>query len=242
MKGRRMILIAAICDDEEIFRSELKKFLIQYKKDRRIHLDIVEFSDGQSLLNYDRGIDIIFLDYEMPKLDGIKTARILRARKNICCIMYITSYPEYVFESFEVNTYRYFVKPIDWNKLTIAMDDFIREKKMLSPIVVNVDGEQLTISSEDIIYLEAAGKYCHVRTIDNTVRSSKTIAKVFELLPQHCFYRTHKSYVVNLYCIQSIKDGCVILNNGEKAKISRNNMADFKKAYLDFVKHFIARM
>lgn len=235
-------MIAAICDDEEIFRKELKDFLIQYKKDRRIHLDIVEFSDGQSLLNYGSGIDIVFLDYEMPGLDGIQTARILRSRKNICCIMYITSYPEYVFESFEVNTYRYFVKPIDWDKLTIAMDDFIKDKKMQSPIVVNVDGEQITISSEDIIYLEAAGKYCQVRTIKDTVRSSKTIAKVFELLPHHCFYRTHKSYVINLYCVRAIKDRYVLLSNGEKAAISRNNMAAFKRAYKDFVKHFIARM
>ena len=52
MKGRLFILLAAICDDEEMFRKELKDFLLQYKKDRRIHLDIVEFSDGQSLLNY----------------------------------------------------------------------------------------------------------------------------------------------------------------------------------------------
>ena len=79
-------MIAALCDDQEEFRNELKQFLIQYKKDRRIHLDIVEFSDGQSLLNYDNGIDIVFLDYEMPGLNGIDTARILRLRKNICCI------------------------------------------------------------------------------------------------------------------------------------------------------------
>ena len=237
-----IVLVVVICDDEAVFRKELKDFLIHYKKDRRIHLDMVEFSDGQSLLNYDRGFDVVFLDYEMPGLDGIHTARILRSRKNICCIMYITSYPEHVFEAFEVNTYRYLTKPIDWNKLTVAMDDFIREKKMFAPIVVNVDGEQLTISSEDVIYLEAEGKFCYVRTTDNIVRSSKTIAKVFELLPQHCFYRTHKSFAVNLYCIQSIKDGCIILNNGEKAKISRNNIADFKKTYQNFIKHFIARM
>lgn len=235
-------MIAAICDDEEIFRNELKEFLIQYKKDRRIHLDILEFSDGQSLLNYDRGIDIIFLDYEMPGLNGLQTAKILRSRKNVCCIMYITSFPEHVFEAYEVNTYRYLVKPVDLDKLTKAMDDFIREKKMLAPIVVNVYGEQLTINSEDIIYLEAEGKFCYIRTANNTVRSSKTIAKVFELMPQHCFYRTHKSFAVNLYCVHSIKDGCVILNNGEKAKISRNKTADFKKAYREFTKHFIARM
>lgn len=79
-------MIVAICDDEEIFCQELKKFLIRYKKCRQIHLDIVEFSNGQSVLNYDRGFDVVFLDYEIPGLDGIKTARTLRSRKTFVAL------------------------------------------------------------------------------------------------------------------------------------------------------------
>ncbi len=235
-------MLAAICDDEAVFRGELKAFLLEYKKSRRIPLDIEEFSDGNSLLNNAGKFDIVFLDYEMPDLNGIETARALRARKNMCSIIYVTSYPEHVFEAFEVGTYRYLVKPLDKEKLTTALDDFIRDTKMMFPIVVNTDGEQLTISSEDIIYLEAEGKYCNIRTPDKFVRSSKTIAKVFDLLPAHCFYRTHKSYAVNFYCIISVKNNIILLNNGERINISRNRITDFKKAYKDFVKHFIMRM
>lgn len=235
-------MIAAICDDSAVFRNELKQFLLQYKKDRRIHLDIIQFNNAQELLNYENGFDIVFLDYEMPELDGISAGKILRLRKNVCCIIYITSYPEFVFEAFEVGTYRYFVKPVNFEKLTVALDNFVKEKKMLSPIVINTPDEQLTISSEDIVYLEAAGKCCIIRTVDDTVRSSKTIAKVFGLLPPHCFYRTHKSFAVNFYCIQSVKDSSITLNNGEKVRISRNNMADFKRAYQNFIKYFITRV
>ena len=134
------------------------------------------------------------------------------------------------------------IKPLDTNKLSNDIDCFIKDKKMFSPIVVNVYGEQIVISSEDIIYLEGSGKYCNIRTIDNTVQSSKTLAGVLKLLPQHCFFRTHKSYAINLYCIVSIKDDFITLNNGEKAKISRNRMSDFKKAYKDFIKHFNTRV
>lgn len=235
-------MLAAICDDEALFRTELKEFLIEYKKSRRLHLDIMEFSDGNHLLNAKERFDILFLDYEMPNLNGIETARELREKKNLCCIIYLTSYPEYVFESFEVGTYRYLVKPMDHQKLTAALDDFIREKKMMAPIVVNVEGEQFIISSEDIIYLEAAGKFCYIRTPDRCFRSSKTLAKVFELLPSHCFYRTHKSFAVNFHSVVSVKDRTILLNNGERVEISRNKAADFKRAYKEFVKHFIARM
>lgn len=234
-------MTVAICDDEEVFRNELKEFLLQYKKERRIHLDIIEFSDGHSLLDYNQGFDIVFLDYQMPGLDGMETARSLRAKKNICSIIFITNYPEFMIESFEVNTYRFFIKPIDTIKLSYDIDNFIKEKKMFSPIIINTDGEQLIISSEDIIYLEGAGKYCCIRTNYDIIRSSKTLSGVYKLLPQHCFYRTHKSYAINLYCVTAIKDNFVVLNNGEKAKISRNNMTDFKKTYRNFIKNFITR-
>ena len=235
-------MIAAICDDDEIFRTKLKTFLLDYKKEHRIHIDILEFEDGNSLLNCNESYDLVFLDYQMPNLNGMETARILRARKNICSIIFITSFPEFMIESFEVNTYRFLIKPLDTNKLSNDIDCFIKDKKMFSPIVVNVYGEQIVISSEDIIYLEGSGKYCNIRTIDNTVQSSKTLAGVLKLLPQHCFFRTHKSYAINLYCIVSIKDDFITLNNGEKAKISRNRMSDFKKAYNDFINHFNRRV
>lgn len=231
-------MIAAICDDDKIFRKELKAFLIDYKARHRLHIDILEFEDGKSLLNCKDLFDIVFLDYQMPNLNGMEAARILRSRKNMCNIIFITSFPEFMIEAFEVNTYRFLIKPLDTIKLSKDIDCFVKDKKMFSPIVVNVYGEQIVISSEDIIYLEGSGKYCNIRTIDNTVQSSKTLSGVLELLPQHCFFRTHKSYAINLYCIVSIKNDFITLNNGEKAKISRNRMSDFKKAYKDFVKHF----
>lgn len=235
-------MIAAICDDDPLFRKEVREFLIDYKTQRRIHLDILEFPNGQSLLNYDRSFDIVLLDYEMPKINGLTVAKELRRRKNICCIVFLTSYPEYAIEAYEVSTYRYLVKPLYEIKLKKCLDNYITERKMQAPIVINMDGEQYTVNSEDIIFLEGAGKFCNIYTVDNVFRSSKTLSAVYDMLPQHCFFRTHKSYVVNMYCISSIKDFCVMLNNGEKAKISRHKLTEFKMAYKNFIKNFITRM
>ncbi len=217
----------------------MKTFLIEYKKSRRVPFDIVEFENGSKLLEYRYPIDIVFLDYEMPELDGIETARRLRAKNNICCIIFVTAFPEHVFEAFEVNTYRYVVKPVDFNRLEKVIDNYIKDRKMLFPILVNIDGEQLTVSSKEVVYLEADGKYCNIRTTKECLHSSKTLSQVFDLLPRHCFYRTHKSYAVNFYCINSIRENTVLLTNGEKVTISRNNITAFKAAYREFVKHFV---
>ncbi len=230
-------MIAAICDDDRFFRTRMHTFLVEYKKRNRIHLDIVEFSTGDELLASESSYDIVFLDYDMPGVNGMEVARMLRQKKSFCCIVFATSFPEHVFDAFEVNAYRYLVKPIDPAKLAGVLDTYIKERKQLSPITLNVEGTLLTIKSEDIIYLEAAGKYCLIRKGDDCLRSSKTLSKTMALLPQHCFFRTHKSYAVNFHWISSIYENIAILRNGEKIQISRSNIAAFKKAYKEFLKH-----
>lgn len=232
----------AICDDEKEFRNELKNLLLEYKKEKRIQIDIYEFDNGKSLIDSNKIFDIIFIDFQMPGINGLETAKNLRLKNCICSIIFITSFPQFVFDSFEVQPFRFFIKPLDANKLKSAMDSYLKQQKLLNPIIIIENGEQKTINSENILYLEGDGKYCLIRTTDNIFKSSKTISKVQELLPKHCFYRIHKSYVVNMYCISSIIGNEVVLINGEKARIGRNHITEFKTVYRDFVKNFYVKV
>lgn len=237
-----VIVQVAICDDEKSFRDELKSVLIEYKMAKRIQIDIYEFENGDSLLNSNIVFDVLFIDFQMPGFNGLETAKRLRLKNCICSIIFITSFPQFVFDSFEVQPFRFFVKPLDANKVELAMDSYLKQQKLLNPIIVIQDGEQKTINSENIIYLEGNGKYCLIRTTEDIMKSSKTIFKVHELLPPHCFYRIHKSYVVNMYCISSIVGNEVIFINGEKARIGRNHLAEFKRVYMEFVKNFYVKV
>lgn len=122
------------------------------------------------------------------------------------------------------------------------MNTFIKQQKLLSPIIVINDSEQKVVSAKDILYLEGNGKYCIIRTTSETYNSSKTLAQVHALLPQHCFYRSHKSYVVNLYSISSFEKSTATLANGEIARIGRNKIAEFKRVYMQFVKDFYVKV
>ena len=160
-------------------------------------------------------------------------------RENLTCsIVFVTSYPEFVYEAFEVQPYRFFCKPIAQEQISTLITGFIREQKLLAPITVLVDGEQVVIPSKDILYVEGNGKYCIIRTLKETYNCSKTLAQTHNLLPQHCFYRTHKSYVVNLYSISSFDGGIAKLTNGENARIGRSKIGEFKRVYKQFVKDF----
>lgn len=235
-------MMIAICDDEMIFRQNLKSFIYSYKTERRLHIDVYEYPSGEALLKTDKAFDIIFLDYQMSGINGMDVARELRQRNMACSIVFVTSYPQFVFESFEVQPYRFYVKPIAHAEIITLLNAFIKHQKMLSPIIVINDSEQQVISAKDILYLEGDGKYCIIRTSTNTYRSSKTLAQVHALLPQHCFYRSHKSYVVNLYGICSFDRGIATLINGEAAKIGRSKISEFKQIYKQFIRDYYVKV
>ena len=86
--------------------------------------------------------------------------------------------------------------------------------------------------------MEGDGKYCIIRTKNDSFHSSKTLSGVLALLPKYCFYRVHKSYAVNLYCIQKVVNNEIVLLNGEKVSISRNNLGSFKTTYKKFIKDY----
>ncbi len=196
------------------------------------------YSSGEALLSTSKAFDMVFLDYQMPGMDGMEVARELRRRNLTCSIVFVTSYPEFVFEAFEVQPYRFLCKPVAAEQIKTLMTGFIREQKRLAPITVMVDGEQVVIQSKDILYVEGDGKYCIIRTMKETYNSSKTLAQVHALLPQHCFYRSHKSFVLNLYSIHSFEQGVVKLTNGEIARIGRSKIPEFKRVYKQFIKDY----
>ena len=235
-------MLVAICDDEAFFREEFRSILFAYKAERRLHIDVYQYPNGEALLSDKKIFDIVFLDQQMPGLNGMQVARTLRSRNITCSIVFVTSYPDFVYESFEVQPYRFLRKPVNPEEITNLMNTFIKHQKLLSPITVINDSEQTVIHAKDILYLEGDGKYCTIRTNSAVYHSSKTLAQVYEQLPQHCFHRPHKSYVVNLYCIDAFDRECATLTNGELVKIGRSKAAEFKQVYKQFVRDYYVKV
>lgn len=119
----------AICDDDKKLRKNLRH-LIEVQLDlMAITYEIEEYESGNSLLEHigKKEPDILFLDIEMPGMGGMDTAKALRKLEKKMLIIFITAYPDYVFQGYEVHAFHYILKPYEKNKLKDVLESAVKE-------------------------------------------------------------------------------------------------------------------
>jgi two-component system LytT family response regulator len=173
-------------------------------------------------------IDLIFLDINMPKLSGISFPKFL---PNPSLIIYTTAYSEYALESYELKAVDYLLKPIEFNRLLQAV---LKAKQLLkhsagitnpipevSPDISNqtifiksgAEIHQLFIQS--IKYIESDGNYVTFHSDKRPILARYKLSEVLELLPQELFIRIHRSYIVAIKHIETVKKHCVVIDSKE---------------------------
>ena len=152
-------------------------------------------------------------------------------------IIFLSSYPNIVFESFEVGTFRFLVKPIVEEKFFQAMDDLLKHFETDDVLTVKVDGTSYFIQGKQIAYIEGDGKNCIVQFIDkdDPLEIHETLSAVEGRLSEKKFFRCHKSFLVNLAYVASYNHTDVILENDETLMISRQRYKPFAEAYSRFL-------
>lgn len=235
-------MFAALCDDDKYVTEEVKKLILEHAKENRLTVDIDEFESGEELLNSEKNYDIIVLDYQLGSTDGLTVARELRKRNVLSCIIFLTSYPHFMIDAFEVNTFRFLLKPIDKSRFFKALDDYVRIVDANYPITLLQNKKLEKINSNEICFIEADGKYSNIHLKDTIMHCSKTLSGVAKLLPKYCFVKTHRAFVVNLHYIQSYSSDTVYLSNGESAYLSKNYQKSFQTSYMNFLEKNYVRL
>ena len=153
-------------------------------------------------------------------------------------IIFLSSFPDIVFDTFEVNAYRFLVKPIDADKLSAAMDDYLASIDESNFILVKTDDGSMRINIDDIIYVEVADKYCYIRTAEENILCKSTLAETEKLLPADRFFRSHRTYLAGFRHIVSHTSAEILFDNKERALISKMKYPSFKKAFTDYIKRY----
>lgn len=205
------------------------------------------FRDPLEALDYlqKNAIDLIFLDINMPKLSGISFPKFL---KKPPLIIFTTAYSEYALKSYELNAIDYLLKPIEFDRLIQAV---MKVKEILinnsenkiidTNISKAISNQSVFIKSgsdfhqlfiDNIKYIESDGNYVTFKTIDRSILARYKISEVLELLPEKYFTRIHRSYIIALKHIETVKKHVVIID-GKEIPISSN----YRKEFLNVIEN-----
>jgi len=243
---------AIIVEDEFPAREELKYFINRFSD-----IEIVsEFDNGVDVLKFIQKtkIDIIFLDINIPLLDGMLLARTIKQFKISPKIVFITAYKEHAVDAFELEAFDYILKPYSEERI-ISMLNKLKKVNKIDVADVKISAEEKTsnkddisssvslwkndklmvVSISDIYYCEAKERETVVFTKDSEYIVKLSITEFEKNLKSNMFFKTHRSYIVNIH---KIKEIIPWFNNTYKLKlkareseipVSRSKIKDFRK-------------
>ncbi len=238
-----------IIEDEAKSRSSLRQKLTEFCPSVNIAAEAEDGMEAIGLIEKHKP-DLIFLDIEMPKMNGFEMLNTIR-EKNFH-IVFTTAYDQYAIKAIKYAAFDYLLKPIDIEELKTAVEkiqskenhetknqveilqqNIQHPKKQLNKLAIPTLDGLLFFDINDIIQLEANSNYTNIFFVNKSkIIASKTLKEFEELLPTDIFFRTHHSHLINLnYIKRYIKGdgGQIELQNGTYVDVSRRKKDEFLK-------------
>lgn len=219
----------ALCDDNSVFLSILHNAIIQHCSYKDWICSISHFTSPEQLLKTDlSSVQVVFLDIDMPEINGIDVAKRLRAKYHDLIIVFVTGYIKYAPKGYCVNAFRYLLKDQLTDELPLCLDD-IWEKLFVTQESIQIQQpDQVThIRLSDMVYFEGTpSRRVILHTVQRDNPAQECIGKLGEyeaLLKDKGFLRIQKSYLVNMAHIVKIKSYMASLDTGEKLTVSERN-------------------
>jgi len=244
-----MKLKALIVDDEYPARKELRYMLEQFD-----NIEVVgEAANAREALKLVSALDysIIFLDIEMPGMNGLELSTLLQEHPKRPYVIFVTAYEEYAVKAFEVNAIDYILKPFDEKRFYQSMQKLFTlveknkqsKQEASSTIIPNLgrlpverDDKTLLIPEEDIIFAFTENENVYLKTTNEKLLSKYTLKELENKLSDKSFFRTHRRFIVNLNKVEEIIpffNGTynLIVNDDERNEVpvSRNQAKKLKR-------------
>ncbi|MBZ0097725.1 MAG: LytTR family DNA-binding domain-containing protein [Taibaiella sp.] len=224
-----------IVDDEPVSREIIQNYCTQLP-----YLSVTGSCDNAleaKIVLQKQRVDILFLDINMPVMDGIS---FLKTLKHPPQVIFTTAYKEYALDAFDLAATDYLLKPFSLDRFIIAVDkalEKITDAKVAAVAesvqteeycFIKTDGKIYKLQFEDVLYAEASGNYTKIVTTQNTLVPAMTFTAVEELLSAPAFIRVHRSFIINKSKISHIEGNRVYIN-GTEIPVGSNYKEEFLK-------------
>lgn len=232
-----MAIHVAIVEDEEKEQAVLKRHIERFAAENHISFDVDIYPDPIRLLdNYQPVYDIIYMDIQMPHVNGMEAARRLRVLDQKVLLVFVTNLTQYAVEGYEVSALDYVIKPVQYHsfamKLTRAL--WRVEQTQGDALNISIDNRTARVSLRDIKYIEVRDHLLTYYTIDGKYSELGSLSRLEEKLAGKDFVRCSSSCIVNLKYTAGVKGYTLTMRDGTVLKISQPRKKRFMQAFNDY--------
>lgn len=226
-------IVIGICDDEMTAVSQIENIVTDYLERVKKEATVLLFQNGKELLEHVEELNVLFLDIEMPKLDGIDVGKIICKRNANCKMIMETSHLERFKEAFKIDAFRFVTKPFSNNEIEEALQDALDIMIGMDCIELYENRTLHKIQQKDIKYLKAYGGFIEAKVGNRSLRREISLSKLEELLDRNIFYRINREILVNMFHIDGYKDGIIKVGT-QIFKVARRRKKEFEKVFIEF--------
>lgn len=218
-----------IVEDDLKTANTLKEIVSNAFLERGFETDIDNFYNAEDLLALNNiDYDIIFMDIELPKMNGMEAAKCLRDKGNESLVIFVTNLAQFAVNGYSVNAFDFIVKPLNACEFKLKIDRIIKALNLNKDIklVVNASRNQYVINSKDILYVEVDKHNITYHTLQGNVKSVDSMKNVISKLNSDSFALCNQCYYVNLRYVKCVLNDIVVVRN-EKLLISKPKRKEF---------------
>jgi len=222
-----------ICDDYPQVAQALAKTVTRLSEKNSVTVSCRIFHSGEELLKNINQFSVVFLDIEMPGLDGVETGKKIRQLNPDCRIIMATGRVDRISEVFFFQAFRFVKKPFRDEEVEEALISALKKRDGEETIEVYLDRNLCEVKQKDIVYVQAFNGYSEFVINGKRFRRETSLNDVEEELNPRLFFRIHRQYIVNFGSIEGRTDSYVVVG-GTKIPISRRKRKDFEKEYIKY--------
>lgn len=232
------MLRIAVVEDNQNDLNKILSYISRYQEEQRLEPEVKvdSFPDGFSILqNYHSKWDIIFLDIEMPHLDGFHAAQEIRAMDTAVILIFITNMARYAIRGYEVEALDFVLKPVSYQQFFMKMQKAVAIAKLREEkyIFLSTRDSVTRIGINEIIYVEVINHHLHITTIHDKFVVFSSLKSFESQVPNQMFARCGQSYLINLRYVKEVGQTSVLVDQ-YTIPLSRSKRKEFFQAVSDY--------
>lgn len=230
-------LRVCIVEDNEKECEKLQLFLGEYGKKKGYTFSVTYYSDPLDLLEQFRAnFDFIFMDIELPHLDGMEVVRRIRMTDKRVIVIFVTNMAQYAVKGYEVDALDFIVKPVQYAGFSIKLDRAVERYKSMrdKEIWISDRSSKRRLFISQIKYVEIAHHTVIYHTTEGEFKTYDQLKYAAEQFADCPFAFCNRCYLVNLHYVTAIEDASVVVG-GETLQISRNKRKEFLQSLNEFL-------